>query len=116
VPCSRGCRPALAQGRAGSLLDIQALQALAQAAGGEQAAGLSTLAAALALGWRQGRVRVFADEGEPMRTLLAHLVAARRVEPDIAREVSLDYLGRLVRAFEPDVPAALGPGRVAEPP
>jgi LuxR family transcriptional regulator, maltose regulon positive regulatory protein len=99
---------ALAQGRAGSLLEIQALQALAQAAGGEQAAGLSTLAVALALGWRQGRVRVFADEGEPMRTLLAHLIAARRVEPDIAREVPLDYLGRLVRAFEPDAPAALG--------
>jgi LuxR family maltose regulon positive regulatory protein len=99
---------ALAQRRAGSLLEIQALQALAQAAGGEQAAGLSTLAAALALGWRQGRVRVFADEGEPMRTLLAQLIAARRVEPDIAREVPLDYLGRLVRAFEPDAPAALG--------
>ena len=99
---------ALAQDRAGSLLEIQALQALAQAAGGEQAAGLSTLAAALTLGWRQGRIRVFADEGEPMRTLLAHLLAARRVEPAIARDVPLDYLGRLVRAFEPDVPAALG--------
>ena len=43
-----------------------------------------------------------------MRTLLAHLLAARRTDPDCARNVPLDYIGRLVRAFEPDAAPALG--------
>jgi len=99
---------ALAQDRAGSLLEIDALRALALADGGDRAAAVSTLATALELGDRQGRIRVFVDEGPPMRTLLAHLLAARRTDPDCARNVPLDYIGRLVRAFEPDAAPALG--------
>jgi LuxR family maltose regulon positive regulatory protein len=69
---------------------------------------VSVLATALSLGHRQGRIRVFADEGEPMRTLLAHLLAARRVESDIAGDAPVGYLGRVVRGFDSDVSPALG--------
>jgi LuxR family maltose regulon positive regulatory protein len=99
---------AVAQDRAGSFLEIQALQALALAAAGHRDDALSTLVEALSLGRRQGCIRVFADEGEPMRTLLAHLLAARRAEPDITADVPVDYLGQVVRAFDSDVPPALG--------
>jgi hypothetical protein len=57
---------------------------------------------------RQGRIRVFADEGEPVRTLLAHLLAARRVEPAIAGDAPVGDLGRVVRGFDSDVSPALG--------
>jgi hypothetical protein len=39
---------------------------------------------ALTLGCRQGYVRVFADEGAPMRALLARLPAARPGQPPAA--------------------------------
>jgi LuxR family maltose regulon positive regulatory protein len=55
-------------------------------------AGLQ-LTAALTLACRQGYVRVFADEGPPMRALLARLVAAQRTEEPAARE--LEVLGLL---------------------
>jgi LuxR family maltose regulon positive regulatory protein len=99
---------ALAQDRAGSSLEIQALSAMALAAAGNRDDAVSALVEALSLGRRQGRIRVFADEGEPMRTLLAHLLAARRADPGIAADVPVDYLGRVVRAFDASVPPALG--------
>ena len=34
--------------------------------------------------------------------------AARRVEPGVAGDVSVDYLGRVVSGFDSDVPPALG--------
>jgi LuxR family transcriptional regulator, maltose regulon positive regulatory protein len=52
-------------------------------------------------------VRVFADEGPPMRALLARLVAAQRTEEPAARELPLDYLGRLARAFQAGPEAAV---------
>ena len=54
---------AAAQDRTGSVIEIQALQALALAAGGDEDAAVDTLAEALTLGCPQGYVRVFADEG-----------------------------------------------------
>jgi LuxR family transcriptional regulator, maltose regulon positive regulatory protein len=102
----RSC--ALAQDRAGSLLEIEVLRAVALAARRDRATALATLDATLTLGWRQGRIRVFADEGAPMRALLAHLIAARRAEQDVARDVPVEYLGLLVRAFQTDAPPALG--------
>ena len=56
---------AAAQGRMGSVLEVQALQALALQAVGDQTAALAALAEALALGWPEGYVRVFVDEGHP---------------------------------------------------
>jgi LuxR family maltose regulon positive regulatory protein len=91
--------PAAAQGRAGSVIEIQALQALALAADGDQAAAVDRLARALTLACPQGYVRVFADEGAPMGVLLGWLVAARRAELAAARGVPLGCLARVLQAF-----------------
>jgi LuxR family maltose regulon positive regulatory protein len=90
---------AAAQGRTGSIIEISALRALALASGGEQASAVETLAGALTLACPQGYVRVFADEGAPMETLLGHLVAAQRDGQTAAHGVELGYLARLLRAF-----------------
>ena len=88
------------QGRIGSVIEIRALQALALAACGDPAAAVDALAEALTLASPHGYVRVFADEGAPMRALLGRLVAAQRAERAAARAVPLDYLARLLRAFD----------------
>ncbi len=91
---------AAAQGRAGSVIEIQALQALALAAGGDEAGAVDALAGALMLACPQGYVRVFADEGAPMGVLLGRLIAAQRAEHAAARGVPLGCLARLLRAFD----------------
>ncbi|MGH3479042.1 MAG: LuxR C-terminal-related transcriptional regulator, partial [Nocardioidaceae bacterium] len=104
---------AIAQGRTGSVIEIQALRALALAACGEQTQAVGMLAEALTLGWPQGYVRVFADEGAPMATLLGRLVAAQRSD-QAAADLPLDYLTRLLRAFDANPPAPHpGPGAAA---
>lgn len=62
--------------RTGSVIEILVLQALAQEARGEIAAGLPALERALSLGEPEGYVRIFVDEGETMRDLLRHAVTA----------------------------------------
>ena len=88
---------AAAQERAGSLIEIGALQALALAASGQDEAAAAALTSALASGCPQGYVRVFADEGPPMAALVGKLISARRTGE--AAEVPLDCLARLQRAF-----------------
>jgi LuxR family maltose regulon positive regulatory protein len=90
---------AAAQGRAGSIIEIQALQALALAAAGEEDAAVNTLAHALILGCPEGYVRVFADEGAPMAALLARLVAAQKADQAAARSVPFGCLAQVLRAF-----------------
>jgi LuxR family maltose regulon positive regulatory protein len=60
-----------AAGRAGRLIEIGAVQALAQQALGRPEAAQAALGRALALAAPEGFVRVFADEGEAMAALLA---------------------------------------------
>ena len=91
---------AAAQDRAGSLIEIGALRALALAASGEEDAAVNTLAGALTLACPQGYVRVFADEGPPMAALLSRLIAAQRAEHTTAHRVPLGCLARLQRAFD----------------
>jgi LuxR family transcriptional regulator, maltose regulon positive regulatory protein len=98
---------AAAQDRMGSVIEIQALRALALAAGGDEAAAVTTLAEALTLASPQGYVRVFADEGPPMRTLLGRVVAARRTGQPPARGVPFSHLARVTQAFD-DKPAVAG--------
>jgi len=100
---------AASQGRTGSVIEIQALRALALAACDDHVGALDALTEAVTLARQHGYVRVIADEGAPMRALLAQLSAAR---PD-----GLDpgYLAMLLRAFgQPD--AAPPSGRSAAPP
>ena len=110
---------AAAQHRAGSLIEVGALRALALAAGGQQAAAVDALAGALILACPHGHVRVFADEGPPMAALLRLLITAQRTG-EAAAEVPLGCLVRLQHAFgsthaTPDPgqsPAAATPGLV----
>ncbi len=106
---------AAADGRTASLIEIQALRALALAAAGETAGALTPLGEAIGLASPRGYVRVFADEGAPMAALLRHLVAAQRTESGSAAGLPSAYLGRLARAFEreashpPAIPALVEP-------
>ena len=84
---------------------------------------MDALARVLALACPQGYVRVFADEGPPMRALLARLIAAQKADHGAARDVPLGCLAALLRAFggkdvapgaTQDVGAAV-PGLVEQP-
>jgi LuxR family maltose regulon positive regulatory protein len=89
---------AVSQGRLGSIIEIQALRALALAARGDHASALGALAEALTLARRHGYVRVFADEGAPMRALLAQLPGTRPGQQHAAGRIDPGYLAALVRA------------------
>jgi LuxR family maltose regulon positive regulatory protein len=90
---------AATQGRTGSIIEIQALQALALAATGDEDAAVDELAQALMLACPEGYVRVFADEGAPMAALLARLVAAQKAGQGAASGVPLGCLAKVLRAF-----------------
>jgi LuxR family maltose regulon positive regulatory protein len=79
---------AVSQDRTGSIIEIQALRALALAACGDRASALGVLTEALTLARRPGYVRVLADEGPPMRALLAQLSAARPDQQHAARRAA----------------------------
>ena len=108
---------AAGQGRTDSLLQIAALRALTLASRGDLPAALAVLGEALILAHPHGYLRVFADEGAPMRALLTHLLAAQRGDRTALRAVPFGYLARLLRAFEPvPGPAATPPAATAAPP
>jgi LuxR family transcriptional regulator, maltose regulon positive regulatory protein len=90
---------AAAQGRVGSAIETRALLALALAADGKEEPALSALAEALTLGHPEGYVRVFADEGAPMRALLGRVGASQRARHGAARSIPASYLARIGRAF-----------------
>jgi len=89
---------AASQGRVGSIIEIQALRALALAARGDHASALGALTEALTLARRPGYVRVFADEGPPMHALLARLSAAQPDQQHAARRIDPGYLAALLHA------------------
>ena len=91
---------ALDQHRTGSLMTIRALGALALAASGVETDALSALSDALVLAQPLGYVRVFADEGAPMWTLLCRVIPAQRTDKTAFRCFSPDYLDRLTRTFD----------------
>jgi LuxR family maltose regulon positive regulatory protein len=112
---------AASQDRAGSVIEIQALRALALAARGDHASALGALTEALTLARRHGYIRVFADEGAPMRALLTQLAAARPGQQHAARRIDPGYLAALVRAcgpagaVPPRIRAAAAPPGLIEP-
>jgi LuxR family maltose regulon positive regulatory protein len=89
---------AVSQDRTGSIIEIGALQALAQAAAGDHNTAVDTLAATLALACPQGYVRVFADAGTAMAALLGRLVAAQKTDQAGAHGVPLGCLARVLQA------------------
>jgi LuxR family transcriptional regulator, maltose regulon positive regulatory protein len=92
---------AVTQGRVGSVIEIQALGALARHAAGDEPGALAALAEALTLAAPEGYLRVFVDEGSPMAALVGRLAAAQRPGRD-AGGVPPAYLARLADAFARD--------------
>jgi LuxR family maltose regulon positive regulatory protein len=89
---------AVAQHRAGSLIEIRALRAMTLAAFGDETGATAALTTVLELGCPQGYVRVFADEGPAMAAVLGRLIAAQHSDRQAAA-VPLTCLARLQRAF-----------------
>ena len=112
---------AASQGRTGSIIEIQALRALALAASGDHASALGALTESLVLARRHGHVRVFADEGAPMHALLTQLSGARPGQQHAAGRIDPGYLAALLRACRSRTPcaprrrAAAAPPGLAEP-
>jgi LuxR family transcriptional regulator, maltose regulon positive regulatory protein len=111
---------AAGQGRTGSVIEIQALRALALAARGDHPGALGALAEALTLAGPHGHIRVFADEGAPMRALLARL-SARQDQRALALGIRAGHLAALLRACGqasavlPSRRSAAAPPGLAEP-
>jgi len=96
-------------GRMGSVIEILVLQALAQQALGDIPAALLPLGQALTLAEPEGYVRMFLDEGEPMRLLIEDL-RWKIVDGSLAASGSqpmelLPYIDRLLQSFSTGQPA-----------
>jgi LuxR family maltose regulon positive regulatory protein len=91
--------------RTGSVLEILIVLALAHQARGDAPAALAALERALALAEPEGYVRIFVDEGEEMRSLMAdcgrEYSARLRIEKQGQRESSaiIEYTHDLLAAF-----------------
>jgi LuxR family maltose regulon positive regulatory protein len=107
---------AVGQQRVGSVIEIRAIRAMALAALGDEAGATAALTSALELGWPQGYVRVFTDEGPAMAAVLGMLIAAQRSDQRAAR-IPLACLARLQRAFAGGQPASgpVGSRAAADP-
>jgi LuxR family maltose regulon positive regulatory protein len=64
-------------GRAGSVIEILVLQAIAHRAGGDVAGAVATLERALTMAEPEGYARVFVGEGPPMTSLLLRVAKGR---------------------------------------
>jgi LuxR family maltose regulon positive regulatory protein len=78
-------------GRTGTVIEISVLQARGHSARGDTVAALAPLERALTLAAPEEYVRIFTDEGPPMRDLL---------EAAAARGIGGRYVQRLVSSFE----------------
>jgi len=83
--------------RAGSLIEILTVLALAHEAQGGVSGALAPLERALTLAQPEGYVRTFVDEGQAMRTLLRHAAAGG---------IASSYTQRLLAAFDASAPPA----------
>jgi LuxR family maltose regulon positive regulatory protein len=92
-------------GRTGRLIEMLALQALAQQALGHTEEALATLRRALASAEPEGYVRLFVDEGAPMAGLLRQ-ASARGIAPDYVRKL-LETFGAEMK--DPDEGRRTGP-------
>jgi LuxR family maltose regulon positive regulatory protein len=92
-----------ADGRMGDIVEIQLLRALALQAQGNLPAALTALARALTLAAPEGYVRVFVDEGAPIRLLIAdcRLQITQRIRSAAGQDEHrlLAYMDTLLAAF-----------------
>jgi ATP/maltotriose-dependent transcriptional regulator MalT len=100
------------QRRTNSLIELQALEALALQAGGNDGAALAILAPAVGLASPERYVRVFVDEGAPMARLVGKLASAHRTRRlELPGGVSVEDVERLQRAFNAGTSANRRPDR-----
>jgi LuxR family maltose regulon positive regulatory protein len=106
-----------AEGRYGSLVEIDALSALATAAVGDQLAARALLLRTLARVEPEGYLRGFADLGEPMRALLGDCRLALAPRADAASRQALAYIDRILAIFAaaPSRPKAAPAPSLIEP-
>jgi LuxR family transcriptional regulator, maltose regulon positive regulatory protein len=95
-------------GRAGSGIEIGVLQALARQAQGDAPAVVTSLERALPLAEPEGYLRLFADEGEPMRLLITDF--RLRIEKQGGRDV------RRLAGYAEKIRTAFGQPAVAPQP
>jgi LuxR family maltose regulon positive regulatory protein len=100
---ARLLQAAEAQKRRGSALDILLVQALAHEAQGNRPQALAALKGALSLAEPEGYVRIFVDEGEPMRMLIADFRFSIEKQMSSSAHAQLGYTGKLLAAFAPPV-------------
>jgi LuxR family maltose regulon positive regulatory protein len=93
-------RPAAeAQDRLGSVIEISIVQALAYRAQGDTPAAFAALDRALTLAGPEGYVRIFVDEGEPMRLLIADFGLLIEKQAHGQEHKLLSYVDKLLTAF-----------------
>ena len=85
--------------RAGTVIEILLLQALARQARAETPAALDTLGRAVTLAEPEGYVRLFADEGPPVASLLPP--PPRTIASRVARTAAVGRRHRAARAGQP---------------
>jgi LuxR family maltose regulon positive regulatory protein len=88
-----------AAGLTGSVIEFLTLQALAFQAQGQSAQALAKLGRALALAEPEGYVRLFVDEGEPMRLLILDLRLWIEKQSRGQDQKLIGYIDRLLAAF-----------------
>jgi LuxR family transcriptional regulator, maltose regulon positive regulatory protein len=86
-------------GRMGSVIEIVVLQALAHQAQGNITPALASLKRALSLAEPEGYVRIFVDEGEPMRLLILDFRLVIEKESRGQARKLIGYIDTLLAAF-----------------
>ena len=97
-------KSAEAVGRLGNAIQIRAVRASIQQTQGDRKSALSTISDALNLAAPEGYIRVFLDEGDPMRSLLSEFrrsieIRSRGAMPASQRTI-FEYTDRLLNVFE----------------
>jgi LuxR family maltose regulon positive regulatory protein len=82
------------------VIEILILQSLAHQAHGDQPNALAALERALTLAEPEGYVRIFADEGEAMRMLIADFRVSIETQMTSSAHAQRGYTGKLLAAFE----------------
>ncbi len=93
-------KAAEAQRRTGSVIEILVAQALAHQTQGNLPLALASLERALTLAEPEGYVRLFVDEGEPMRSLILDFRSRIEKQSSGQGHPLLVYVGKLLSAFE----------------
>ena len=93
-------KAAEAQRRTGSVIEILVVQALAHQVQGNLPLALASLERALTLAEPEGYVRLFVDEGEPMRLLILDFRSRIEKQSSGQGHPLLVYVEKLLSAFE----------------